>query len=183
MTLRIIITGGTFDKQYDAIRGQLTFKDTHLPDIVKHVRSGVPIELEINQLIDSLDMRDENRQSVLAACRRATEEMIVITHGTDTMAETAAVLGQATKTSDSALAKKKIVLTGAMVPYSVSGSDALFNLGGAVLAAQLVPPGVYIVMNGRCLNWEGVRKNRETGVFEGKGASGSGDVCPWPETK
>jgi L-asparaginase len=167
MTLRIIITGGTFDKQYDAIRGQLTFKDTHLPDIVKHVRSSVPITLEINQLIDSLDMRDENRQSVLAACRRAAEDMIVITHGTDTMAETAAVIGQAMKAGDPTLAEKKIVLTGAMVPYSIAGSDALFNLGGAVLTAQLVPPGVYIVMSGRCFDWQRVRKNRETGVFEG----------------
>ncbi|MBP8162653.1 MAG: asparaginase, partial [Propionivibrio sp.] len=133
MTLRIIITGGTFDKQYDAIRGQLTFKDTHLPDIIKQVRSSVPIELEINQMVDSLDMLDENRQRVLGACRKAHEKMIVVTHGTDTMAETAAVLGQAMKDGDSALAGKKIVLTGAMVPYSVSGSDALFNLGGAVL--------------------------------------------------
>ena len=167
MTLRIIITGGTFDKQYDAIRGQLTFKDTHLPDIIKQVRSSVPIELEINQMVDSLDMLDENRQRVLGACRKAHEKMIVVTHGTDTMAETAAVLGQAMKDGDSALAGKKIVITGAMVPYSVSGSDALFNLGGAVLAAQLMQPGVYIVMNGRCFNWENIRKNREVGVFEG----------------
>lgn len=167
MTLRIIITGGTFDKQYDAIRGQLTFKDTHLPDVIKQVRSSVPIELEINQMVDSLDMLDENRQRVLGACRKAHEKMIVVTHGTDTMAETAAVLGQAMKDGDLALAGKKIVITGAMVPYSVSGSDALFNLGGAVLAAQLTQPGVYIVMNGRCFHWENIRKNREVGVFEG----------------
>ena len=167
MTLRIIITGGTFDKQYDAIRGQLTFKDTHLPDIIKQVRSSVPIELEINQMVDSLDMLDENRQRVLGACRKAHEKMIVVTHGTDTMAETAAVLGQAMKDGDPALAGKKIVITGAMVPYSVSGSDALFNLGGAVLAAQLTQPGVYIVMNGCCFHWENIRKNREVGVFEG----------------
>ena len=167
MTLRIIITGGTFDKQYDAIRGQLTFKDTHLPDIIKQVRSSVPIELEINQMVDSLDMLDENRQRVLGACRKAHEKMIVVTHGTDTMAETAAVLGQAMKEGDSALAGKKIVLTGAMVPYSVSGSDALFNLGSAIMAAQLVKAGVYIVMNGRCLPWRTARKNRVLGVFEG----------------
>ena len=92
MALRIIITGGTFDKQYDAIRGQLTFKDSHLPEIIEQVRSTLGVELEINQLVDSLDMQDDNRQRVLAACRRAPENYIVITHGTDTMSETAAVL-------------------------------------------------------------------------------------------
>ena len=166
MSLRIIITGGTFDKQYDAIRGQLTFKDSHLPEIIEQVRSTLPVELETNQLVDSLDMQDENRQRVLLACRNAPEDYIVITHGTDTMSETAAVLGQAFVAGDPQLAGKHIVLTGAMVPYSVSGSDALFNLGGAFLAAQLTDPGVYIVMNGRCRPWDRVRKNRALGVFE-----------------
>ncbi|MFB0937156.1 MAG: asparaginase domain-containing protein [Propionivibrio sp.] len=168
MSLRIIITGGTFDKRYDAIRGQLTFEDTHLPDIIKQVRSSLPIELELNQLVDSLDMQDDNRQRVLNACRSAGEEYIVITHGTDTMAETAGVLGRAFDTGETALSGKRIVLTGAMVPYSVSGSDALFNLGSAVMAAQLVEPGVYIAMNGRCFPWHAVRKNRALGVFEGQ---------------
>ena len=167
MTLRIIATGGTFDKQYDAIRGQLTFKDTHLPDIIEQVRAGFPIALELNQLVDSLDMQDQNRQLVLAACRRSQEAQIVITHGTDTMAETARVIGEAFDAGDSALISKKIVLTGAMVPYSVSGSDALFNLGSAVMAVQLLPPGVYITMNGRSFPWHAVRKNRALGVFEG----------------
>ena len=168
MALRIIITGGTFDKQYDAIRGQLTFKDTHLPDIIERVRCSLPIALELNQMVDSLDMRDENRLRVLAACRHAREEMIVITHGTDTMAETAAVLGEVFGAGDSALAGKRIVLTGAMVPYSVSGSDAMFNLGSAIMAAQLAPAGVYIAMNGRCYPWGSVSKNRALGVFEGE---------------
>jgi len=167
MTLRIIITGGTFDKRYDAIRGQLTFEDTHLPDIITQVRSSLPIALELNQLVDSLDMQDENRQHVLDACRKATEEFIVITHGTDTMAETARVIGEAFVAGDEALTRKRIILTGAMVPYSVSGSDALFNLGSAIMAAQLVQPGVYIAMNGRCFPWSAVRKNRQLGVFEG----------------
>lgn len=167
MKLRIIITGGTFDKQYDAIRGQLTFKDSHLPDIIQQVRCSLPIELELNQMVDSLDMQDDNRQRILAACRQAAEELIVITHGTDTMSETAAVLGKASLSADPALAGKRIVLTGAMVPYSVSGSDALFNLGAAVMATQLVPPGVYIAMNGRCYPWNQVKKNRAAGVFEG----------------
>jgi L-asparaginase len=168
MALRIIITGGTFDKQYDAIRGQLTFKGSHLPDIIERVRCSLPIALESNQMVDSLDMLDENRQRVLAACRQADEELIVITHGTDTMAETAAVLGEAFSASDAALAGKRIVLTGAMVPYSVSGSDALFNLGCAVMASQLVEAGVYIAMNGRCFPWSKVKKNRALGVFEGE---------------
>jgi L-asparaginase len=171
MKLRIIITGGTFDKQYDAIRGQMTFKDSHLPDIIAQVRCSLPIELEMNQLIDSLDMQDEYRQKVLAACVRASEELIVITHGTDTMAETAAVLGKALSeglAGEVGLVGKRIVLTGAMVPYSVSGSDALFNLGAAIMAAQLVPPGVYIAMNGRCFPWDRVGKNRALGVFEGE---------------
>ena len=167
MSLRIIITGGTFDKRYDAIRGQLTFKDTHLPDIIEQVRTHLSITLELNQMVDSLDMQDANRQSILEACCRADETQIVITHGTDTMEDTAAVLGQAFAADQAALAGKRIVLTGAMVPYSVSGSDALFNLGSAIMAAQLVEAGVYIVMNGRCLPWQTAHKNRVLGVFEG----------------
>ena len=168
MTLRIIITGGTFDKRYNAIRGQLDFKDTHLPDIIEQVRVRLPVELELNQMIDSLDMRDADRLSILDACRQAGEDRIVITHGTDTMAETAAVIGQAVASGDAALAGKRIVLTGAMVPYAVSRSDALFNLGSAIMAAQLVAAGVYVVMNGSCFPWDAVRKNRALGVFEGQ---------------
>ncbi len=161
MTIRIIITGGTFDKQYDEIRGNLTFKDTHLPEILKFVRCTVPIEVELNQLIDSLDMQTANRLQVLESCRRAPEQHIVITHGTDTMVETAAVLGEA-------VLGRTIVLTGAMVPYVFTGSDAVFNLGCAVTAVQLLPRGVYIAMNGRVFAWDNVRKNRERAVFEEK---------------
>lgn len=168
MILRIIITGGTFDKRYDAIRGQLNFKDTHLPDIIEQVRVRLPIALELNQMVDSLDMQDDNRQRILRACCAASEEQIVITHGTDTMVETATVLGEALYAGEAALAGKRMVLTGAMVPYSVSGSDALFNLGSAIMAAQLLPPGVYIAMNGRCFPWRSVHKNRVLGEFEGE---------------
>ena len=105
------------------------------------------------------------------ACRKAVESEIVITHGTDTMTTTAAVIGEAFAAGDAALAGKKIVFTGAMVPYSVTGSDALFNLGSAVMASQLLPPGVYIAMNGRCFPWQSVRKNRNLGVFEGDALS------------
>ncbi|MGA2642630.1 MAG: asparaginase domain-containing protein [Spirochaetia bacterium] len=161
VSIRIIITGGTFDKHYDEIRGSLTFKDSHLPEILKFVRCAVPVELELNQLIDSLDMHTANRLRVLESCSRAAEERIVITHGTDTMVETAVVLGEA------GLAKT-VVLTGAMVPYIFNNSDAVFNLGCALTAVQLLPQGVFIAMNGRVFGWDRVRKNRELGVFEEK---------------
>jgi L-asparaginase len=159
MPIRVIVTGGTFDKAYDAIKGELTFKDSHLPEILAQVRVTVPVEIELNQLIDSLQMQDENRRSVLVACQRASEERIIITHGTDTMAQTAKLLGP------ERLAKT-IVLTGSMVPFQVQGSDALFNFGTAFTAVQLLPHGVYIAMNGRVFGWEAVRKDRSAGVFE-----------------
>jgi len=157
--IRVIITGGTFDKHYDAVRGSLTFKETHLPEILSFVRCSVPIQLELNQLIDSLDMQTANRLAILEACRRAPEERIVITHGTDTMVETGRVLGEAGL-------EKTIVLTGAMVPYIFNNSDAVFNLGCAITAVQLQPHGVSIAMNGRIFPWNRVRKNRAIGGFE-----------------
>lgn len=156
--VRLIITGGTFDKHYDEIKGELTFKDSHLPDIIKRVRITSPVELQIVQLIDSLQMTDEHRARILDVCRAAPESRIVITHGTDRMPETAKLLGPAAL-------KKTIVLTGAMVPFQFSGSDALFNLGSAFMAARLLPPGVYIAMNGRAYAWDDVRKDFERGVF------------------
>lgn len=158
--MRIIVTGGTFDKQYDELRGELTFKDSHLPAILKQARLTAPMVLEINQLIDSLHMQDIHRQHILASCRAAPEEHIVIVHGTDTMQQTARVLGEAQL-------DKTIVLTGAMIPYAVMGSDSLFNLGFACAAAQLLPHGVYIAMNGQTFLWDNVRKNTSAGVFEG----------------
>lgn len=159
MAVRIIITGGTFDKHYDELQGELTFKDTHLPEILKQCRLTLPVELEINQLTDSLDMQMSNRLSILESCGRAPEDRIVIIHGTDTMTETARVLGEA----DIA---KTIVLTGAMVPYAVVNSDAVFNLGCALTAVQLVDRDVYVAMNGMVFRWDNVRKNRERGIFE-----------------
>ena len=157
--MRIIATGGTFDKHYDELRGELTFKDSHLPTILRQARVTAPVVLEINQLIDSLHMQEVNRQHILASCRAAPEEKIVVIHGTDTMALTARVLGEA------GLAKT-IVLTGAMIPFSIQGSDALFNLGFACAAAQLLAHGVYIAMNGTVFAWDDVRKNTQNGVFE-----------------
>jgi L-asparaginase len=157
--IRVIVTGGTFDKAYDAIKGELTFKESHLPEILAQIRVTVPVEIEFNQLIDSLQMQDENRLSVLAACRDSAQDRIVITHGTDTMAQTAGLLGPARLA-------KTIVLTGAMVPYQVQGSDALFNFGTAFAAVQLLPAGVYIAMSGRIFDWDKVRKDRSVGIFE-----------------
>jgi L-asparaginase len=156
--LRIIVTGGTFDKHYDEIRGELTFKDSHLPAILKQARVTAPIVLEINQLIDSLHMQEVNRQHILASCQAAPEARIVVVHGTDTMALTAALLGAAGL-------DKTIVLTGAMIPYAVMGSDSLFNLGFACAAAQILASGVYIAMNGLVFPWDRVRKDVAAGVF------------------
>lgn len=159
MTLRIIATGGTFDKHYDPIAGRLTFADSHLPQALARARITLPTALEILPLEDSLDMDDGDRQRVLASCRAAPEDAIVVVHGTDTMRETAQLLGQA------GLAKT-IVFTGAMIPYEIADSDALFNLGVAIGVAQTLPPGVYVAMNGRIFSWHAVTKNRAAGVFE-----------------
>ncbi|NLW55704.1 MAG: asparaginase [Firmicutes bacterium] len=158
MSIRIIITGGTFDKHYDEIQGALTFKNTHLPEILEQVRCTVEVTLELNQLIDSLEMRQANRLQILEATRKAPERRILITHGTDTMTETAKVLGEAGL-------DKVVVLTGAMIPYTFKNSDAVFNLGCGIVAVQLLPAGVYIVMNGRIFSWQNVYKDREKGIF------------------
>ena len=163
---RIIVTGGTFDKHYDAIKGELTFKESHLPAILEQARVTLPVAIEINQLIDSLHMTDAHREGVLAACRAAPEPSIVVVHGTDTMAQTAEVVGKA------ALGKT-IVFTGAMIPYSVQGSDALFNLGFALAAAQALGPNAYVAMNGRVFAWDNVKKDKEGGVFHPARVDGS----------
>jgi L-asparaginase len=159
MSLRIIATGGTFDKHYDELTGTLGFADSHLPAALARTRMTIAVELEQLPLLDSLDMRDGDRQRVLASCRACAEQAIVIIHGTDTMRETAGVLGPA------ALGKT-IVLTGAMIPYEIANSDALFNLGFASGVAQVLPPGVYVAMNGQVFAWDKVTKNRAAGVFE-----------------
>lgn len=159
MTLRILATGGTFDKHYDEITGNLTFNGSTLPAIVKRARITVPTSLQQLRLLDSLDMQDADRQHIKAACAQAPEQHIVIIHGTDTMRETAEVLARA------GLAKT-IVLTGAMIPYEIANSDALFNFGFAFGVAQTLPNGVYIAMNGQAFAWDKVQKNRKVGIFE-----------------
>ncbi|MES2105369.1 MAG: asparaginase domain-containing protein [Pseudomonadota bacterium] len=158
MTLRIIATGGTFDKHYDELAGKLSFGASHLPAVLNRARITLPVELEVRPLIDSLDMTDVDRQQILASCQQASEKAIVIIHGTDTMRETAEVLG-------AAKLDKVIVFTGAMIPYEIANSDALFNLGFAAGVAQLLAPGVYVAMNGQVFAWDNVQKNRSAGVF------------------
>lgn len=159
MRIRIFVTGGTFDKEYDELEGKLYFKNTHLPEMLDLGRSRVEVDTRTLMMVDSLDMSDADRQLILDQCRKAREERILITHGTDTMEVTARVLG-------GVIRDKTIVLTGAMVPYKFGSSDGLFNLGSALAFVQTLPPGVYIAMNGRCFQWDNVRKNRKTGTFE-----------------
>jgi L-asparaginase len=163
MALRIVATGGTFDKHYNELAGELTFAKSHLPEILERARLTEPCELEVLPLLDSLDMHDADRERVLAACIGAPESAIVIIHGTDTMRETAQVLGGGLSGHAHA---KTVIITGAMIPYEIAGSDALFNLGFACAAARLLPQGVYIAMNGRVFDWDKVQKNRELGRFE-----------------
>ena len=155
----ILVTGGTFDKEYNELTGELFFKDTHIHEMLKLGRSNVDLDVRILMMIDSLQMSPLDRQDILRNCIASPATKIVITHGTDTMEQTAAVLGEAA-------IEKTIVLTGAMVPYKFGSSDGLFNLGSALAFAQTLPAGVYVAMNGRCFSWNAVRKNRTLGVFE-----------------
>jgi L-asparaginase len=161
MRIKILVTGGTFDKEYDELTGKLFFKETHLNEMLNLGRCKIDIELDTLMMIDSLDMTDEHRKKILDHCQRASEDLIVITHGTDTMEETARVLGPA-------IVNKTIVLTGAMVPYKFGSSDGLFNLGSALAFVQALPHGVYVAMNGKYFLWSNVTKDRKNGSFVGK---------------
>ncbi|UPT73774.1 MAG: asparaginase [Elusimicrobiota bacterium] len=158
MRALVVVTGGTFDKEYDELTGTLSFRETHLPEMLALGRSRLKTRVQVLMMKDSLLMTAADRKKILSACRRAPETRIVITHGTDTMAETAAVLGKA-------LSGKTVVLTGAMRPYRFGSSDGLFNLGSALSFAQALPPGVYVAMNGLVFSWDDVRKDRRRGVF------------------
>lgn len=159
MTIRIFITGGTFDKEYNELNGQLFFKDTHMSDLLEMGRNRVEVEIRTLMMIDSLEMTDEDRELIAHQCNQCEESQIVITHGTDTMSLTAKWLAENVK-------NKTIVLTGAMIPIKFGSSDGLFNLGSALAFVQTLPPGVYVAMNGRYFYWDNVKKNRQTGVFE-----------------
>jgi L-asparaginase len=161
MAIRILVTGGTFDKQYDEINARLVFRESHVGEMLRLGRCRVDVNLRTIMMIDSLDMSDADRDAIVQNCRQCEEHQIVITHGTDTMVETARALAEA-----GGVDGKTIVLTGAMIPYAFGSSDGLFNLGSALSFAQVLPPGVYVAMNGRCWPGDRVRKNRDTGVFE-----------------
>lgn len=157
--IRIFMTGGTFDKEYDELHGQLYFRDSHVMEMLRLGRCNLALEIRQLMMIDSLEMTDDDRVLILRECRDAPESRIVISHGTDTMVETAATLA-------AGINDKTIVLTGAMVPYKFGSSDGLFNLGSALAFAQTLPAGVYIAMNGRYFSANRVQKNRQTGMFE-----------------
>lgn len=157
--IRLFVTGGTFDKEYDELTGRLFFKETHLPEMLRLGRCGVKVDIDSLMLLDSLDMTDDDRRLLLDNCRSVSERRIVITHGTDTMEQTARLIGAAGL-------EKTIVLTGAMVPYAFGSSDGLFNLGAALAFAQSLPMGTFIAMNGRHFNWDNVHKDRATGLFK-----------------
>ena len=159
MGIRIFVTGGTFDKEYDEIRGRLYFRDSHLAEMLRMGRNRAEVEIRTLMMVDSLEMSDVDRELIARNCRDVPEDRIVITHGTDTMVDTARLLA-------ATVPGKTIVLTGAMIPIAFGSSDGLFNLGGALTAVQCLPAGVWVAMNGVVFPWDDVRKNRETGVFE-----------------
>jgi L-asparaginase len=159
VAIRLLITGGTFDKEYDELGGRLFFKDTHIPEMLRLGRCRLDVAVRTVMMVDSLEMTEGDRQTILSNCRQAPESQIVITHGTDTMVETARVLAAGNL-------GKTIVLTGAMVPYAFGSSDGLFNLGSALSFVQVLPAGVYIAMNGMFFSADRVRKNKALGVFE-----------------
>ncbi|MDP4579868.1 MAG: asparaginase [Saprospiraceae bacterium] len=159
MTIKIFVTGGTFDKEYNELDGSLHFKDSHIPEMLTRGRFQVPVDWTTLMMMDSLDMTDSDRQTIAQHCISTPEKNIVITHGTDSMVETASVIAQLVK-------DKTIVLVGAMVPYTFSSSDGFFNLGTAFAFVQTLPMGVYIAMNGRYFKWNNVRKNKKEGIFE-----------------
>src|SRR6266480_3427504 len=159
MSIRILVTGGTFDKEYNEITGKLYFKDTHIAEMLRLGRSQVEVTIRTIMMVDSLEMTDNDRALIVQNCVQSEENRIVITHGTDTMTTTAAALAQA-------VPEKTVVLTGAMIPYAFGSSDGLFNLGSALSFVQVLPPGVYIAIHGQCFIWDRVRKNRERGEFE-----------------
>ncbi len=160
--IRVLVTGGTFDKEYNELNGSLFFKDTHVPEMLRLGRSRVDVAVQTLMMMDSLDMTAVDRERIIEACRSCDETRLVVTHGTDTMVATAAAIAGC---HDATLRSKTIVLTGAMVPYAFGSSDGLFNLGSALSFVQTLPAGVYVAMNGRYFPWDRVEKDRAAGVF------------------
>ena len=167
MQIALLATGGTFDKEYNELNGELYFKDTHLGEMLQLARSDLEITIETLMMVDSLDMTAKERHYIADICATIPQNNIVITHGTDTMVETAQVIAWRNL-------HKTIVLTGAMIPYKFGSSDGLFNLGSALAFSQVLEKGVYLAMNGRYFNYNNVKKNKETGKFYSLLASAAG---------
>ena len=157
--IKIFSTGGTFDKEFNELNGELYFKKTQLHELLELGRSQLNVKVETLMMIDSLNMTDDERQYIIKKCQKEASQRIIITHGTDTMVETAKILAEH-------IQDKIIILTGAMIPIKFGSSDGLFNLGSALSFVQILEPGIYITMNGRYFNWDNVRKNKNLGIFE-----------------
>jgi L-asparaginase len=159
MKIKLFITGGTIDARYNYLKGKVDYDKTHIEDMLSQGRTRVKIDIEQLMLVDSGDITDENRQQILEKCNHADTDKIVITHGTDTLVKTAQLLGENIK-------DKTIVLVGSMIPYAFKGSDALFNLGAAVTAVQILDKGVFVAMNCKVFTWDNVKKNFDLGEFQ-----------------
>ena len=159
MSIYIFVTGGTFDKEYDMIKGKLYFDETHIPEMLDLGRCSLDVKVRTLMMIDSLEMTNQDREIIRDNCERSDAQKIVITHGTDSMVKTAQIIAKANL-------DKTIVITGALIPYKFGSSDGFFNMGNALAFAQSLPAGVYIAMNGRFFSWDNVRKNKSTGYFE-----------------
>jgi L-asparaginase len=159
MAIKLFVTGGTFDKEYNELNGSLSFKKTHLPEMLKLGRNRLNVDISTLMLIDSLYMTNKDREIILQNCLKASSKQIVVTHGTDTMVKTAKLLAKNIK-------DKTIVMVGAMIPYKFGSSDGLFNFGAALAFVQTLPSGVYIAMNGQYFTHDNCRKNKKIGKFE-----------------
>jgi L-asparaginase len=159
MPIKLILTGGTIDQKYNELTGELGYDKTHIDEMLDQARSRIDLDVQELMLLNSLDITEGQRQQILKTCKEHSGDQMVITHGTDTIVETASLLGKN-------IHDKTIVLLGSMIPFAFGDSDALFNLGAALTAVQTLRPGVYITMNGKIFDWDKVVKNRELGEFQ-----------------
>ena len=160
--IQILITGGTFDKSYNHISGDLFFEKTHIPEMLKRSKCRLNVDIKTLMMIDSLEMTKKDIEKIIDECKKTKSSRIVITHGTDTMVNTAKKIAEKIK-------NKTIVLTGAMIPYAFgSSSDGFFNLGSALSFVQTLKNGVYIAINGQYFDYDKVEKNKLKGYFEKK---------------
>ena len=159
MAIKIIVTGGTFDKEYNELNGELYFNKTHVSEMLRLGRSRIELKIVTLMMRDSLHITDSDVKLILAECQNSIENKILITHGTDKMVNTARVLGRSIR-------NKTVVITGAIIPYAFGSSDGMFNLGSALAFVQTLPYGVYVAMNGRFFHYNNVNKNTQNGNFE-----------------